>query len=72
MSSYHSSFTYLNKNSQEDFKWVITHFDPDNGETDSFLSQDQIYTESYNGMISKDLYKDNYKKILKDIDNIKD
>lgn len=49
MSSYHSSFTYLNKNSQQDFKWFIVHFDPDNGETDSYLSQEQVYTESYNG-----------------------
>lgn len=49
MSSYHTSFTYLNKNSYKDFKWIIVHFDPDNGETDSFLSQDQIYTDSYNG-----------------------
>lgn len=49
MSSYHSSFKYLNKKSDEDFGWIISHFDPDNGETDSYLSQDQIYTDSYNG-----------------------
>jgi hypothetical protein len=49
MSSYHSSFKYLNKKSDEDFGWIISHFDPDNGETDSYLSQDQVYTDSYNG-----------------------
>lgn len=49
MSSYHSSFKYLNKKSDEDFGWIISHFDPDNGETDSYLSQDQVYTDSYDG-----------------------
>ena len=49
MSSYHSSFSYLNKNSREDMHWLIVHFDADQGETDSYLSQEQIYTDSYNG-----------------------
>lgn len=49
MSSYHSNFTYLNKNSKDDYGWIIVHFDPDNGEMDSYLSQEQIYTDSYNG-----------------------
>ena len=49
MSSYHSSFSYLEKNSAKDFGWIISHFDPDNGETDSNLSQDQVYSDSYNG-----------------------
>ena len=49
MSSYHSSFKYLNKKSDEDFGWIITHFDPDNGENDSYLSQEQVYSNSYNG-----------------------
>lgn len=49
MSSYHSNFTYLNKNSDDDFKLLITHFDADEGETDSYLSQEQVYTDSYNG-----------------------
>jgi len=48
MSSYHSSFEYLQQKST-DFGWIISHFDPDNGETDSYLSQEQIYSESYNG-----------------------
>lgn len=29
--------------------WLIVHFDADEGETDSYLSQEQIYTDSYNG-----------------------
>ena len=49
MSSYHNSFSYLNKNSQDDLGWIITHFDADSGETDSYLSQEQVYTDSYNG-----------------------
>ena len=49
MSSYHSSFTYLEKDSQKDFKWIITHFDADNGETESYLSREQVYTESHDG-----------------------
>lgn len=49
MSSYHSSFKYLNKKSDEDFGWIIAHFDPDSGESDSYLSQDQVYSDSYNG-----------------------
>lgn len=47
MSSYHNSFNYLNKNSKNDFGWMIIAFDPDNGEMDSYLSQEQIYTDSY-------------------------
>lgn len=49
MSSYHSKFTYLNKNSKDDLGWIIVHFDPDSGETDSYLSQEQVYTDLYNG-----------------------
>lgn len=49
MSSYHSKFKYLNKDSSNDLGWMIVHFDADEGETDSYLSQDQIYTDSYNG-----------------------
>ena len=29
--------------------WLIAHFDADNGETDSYLSQDQVYSDSHNG-----------------------
>jgi hypothetical protein len=49
MSSYHSSFSYLNKNSKDNFQWLIVHFEADQGETDSYLSQEQIYTDSYSG-----------------------
>lgn len=48
MSSYHNSFSYLNKSSIDE-GWIIVAFDPDNGETDSYLDQEQIYTNSYNG-----------------------
>ena len=49
MSSYHTSFSYLNNNSLNDFGLIVTHFDVDQGETDSYLTQEQIYTDSYNG-----------------------
>ena len=48
MSSYHSSFRYLNKKS-DDLGLVIVHFNPDVGETDSYLSQEQVYTDSVKG-----------------------
>lgn len=49
MSSYHSSFSYLDKNSNTDFKWLIVHFDADNGETDGFMTQEQVFDETYRG-----------------------
>ena len=61
MSSYHSSFKYLDKKST-DLGWIIAHFDPDNGETDSYLSQDQIYTDSYNGT-KRTLYGTKYNSV---------
>ena len=48
MSSYHTSFSYLGKSSK-DMGWIIVAFDADEGATDSYLSQEQIYTDSYNG-----------------------
>ena len=62
MSSYHSSFKYLDKKSDEDFGWIIVHFDPDNGETDSYLSQEQIYSDSYNGT-KRTLYGTKYNSV---------
>jgi uncharacterized protein YuzE len=62
MSSYHSSFQYLNKKSDEDFGWIIAHFDPDNGETDSYLSQEQVYSNSYNGT-KRTLYGTKYNTV---------
>ena len=61
MSSYHSSFKYLDKKST-DLGWIIAHFDPDNGETDSYLSQEQIYSESYNGA-KRTLYGTKYTSV---------
>ena len=49
MSSYHAKFSYLNKNSKDNFNWRITHFEPDQGEMESGLSQEQIYADMYNG-----------------------
>ena len=49
MSSYHTSFSYLDKNSKDDFGWIIAAFDPDTGEMDGYFSQEQIYTDSYRG-----------------------
>jgi hypothetical protein len=48
VSSYHSGFKYLNQDSK-DKGWIIASFDPDSGEMDSYLSQEQIYTDSYKG-----------------------
>lgn len=62
MSSYHSSFTYLDKNSST-LKWIITHFEPDNGEQDSGLSQEQKYTESSNG-IKRNLYGTRWNSVV--------
>lgn len=51
MSSYHTSFTYLGKNSKEDFSLMIAHFsdNADSGETDTFLSTSAVYSDSYDG-----------------------
>lgn len=49
MSVYHNSFTYLGTNSLTDKNWIIAHFDPDSGETDSYLTKEQIYSDSYDG-----------------------
>lgn len=50
MSSYHTSFTYLDKNSYDDFNLQIVHFESgDSGEVDSYLSQEAIYADSTRG-----------------------
>lgn len=46
MASYHSSFKYLDKNSLDE-GFIICAFEPDDGLVDSFLSMEQVYTESY-------------------------
>ena len=55
MSSYHSSFSYLGKNSSDDFGWIICHFsdNADSGETDTFLSTSAVYSDSYDGTRQK-------------------
>lgn len=62
MSSYHSSFSYLGQNSAKNFGWIVGHFSPDEGETESYLSQDQIYTDSYNGT-KRTLYGTKYNTV---------
>lgn len=49
MSSYHSSFSYKNKNSFTDMNLIISSFEPDDGFTDTFLSMDPVYEENYDG-----------------------
>lgn len=55
MSSYHSSFSYLGKNSKDDFGLIICHFsdNADSGEADTFLSTDSVYSDSYDGTRQK-------------------
>lgn len=59
MSSYNSSFSYLGKNSATDFKWIISHFDADSGESETGLSTESIYTASADGT-SRNLYGTKY------------
>lgn len=63
MSSYHSSFGYLGKNSMVDYNLMITHFDNyDNGETESFLSLDPVYRDSYRNT-KRTLYGTKYNSV---------
>lgn len=63
MSSYHTSFTYLDKNSYDDFNLQIVHFDSgDSGETESYLSQDSIYADSPRGT-KRTLYGTKYNSV---------
>ena len=48
MSSYFPSFNYLGINSRER-GLVVSHFDADQGESDTFLGMEPIYTESADG-----------------------
>lgn len=59
MSSYHSSFSYLGKNSASDFHFIISHFDADSGESETGLSTESIYTASADGT-SRNLYGTKY------------
>jgi hypothetical protein len=58
MASYHSSFTYLDKNSA-DQGYIIAAFEPDNGFKDAFLGMDQVYEDYYDGT-KKFLYGTRY------------
>lgn len=49
MSSYHTSFNYLDQNSAKDYHLLVAAFEPDNGPMDSFLNMEQVYTESSDG-----------------------
>lgn len=47
MSSYYPSFNYMGVNSLKDKNLIVTHFDSgDDGEVDTFLSMEPIFTES--------------------------
>ena len=59
MSSYHSSFSYLGKNSASGFNWIISHFDADNGESETGFATESIYTASPDGT-SRNLYGTKY------------
>ena len=49
MSSYHDSFDYRGKNSFTDMNLIISSFEPDDGFTETFLSMDPVYEESFDG-----------------------
>lgn len=55
MSVYHNSFSYLGKNSKNDFDWLIAHFSDgaDSGETETFLSTSAVYSDSFDGTRQK-------------------
>ena len=49
MSSYYPSFNYMGYNSFEDKKLIVVAFDVDQGEIDTFLGMESIYTSNYDG-----------------------
>ena len=51
MSVYHTSFNYLDKNSNKDFGLIISHFSDgaDSGEMETFMSMDPVYTDNASG-----------------------
>lgn len=59
MSSYHTSFSYLNQNSKDNFNLIISHFDSDNGESETGLATESIYTASTDGS-RRNLYGTKY------------
>ena len=53
MAVYQKHFNYQNK-SNTDFGLCVVTFSPDNGESDSYLSMESIYTDNYNGTMRYD------------------
>ena len=49
MASYYPSFNYKGLNSLNDKNLIVVAFDADEGEMDTFLGMDPIYTEKYDG-----------------------
>ena len=49
MSSYYPSFSYKGFNSLNDKNLMVVAFDPDQGETDTFMGMEPIYTDKYDG-----------------------
>jgi hypothetical protein len=58
MASYHTSLSYLGKNSADE-GYIITSFEPDDGFKDAFLDMDQIIEDYYDGT-KKFLYGTRY------------
>ena len=59
MSSYHNSFSYLGQNSIDNFNLAVAHFDADNGESETGLSTESIYSASADGT-KRNLYGTKY------------
>jgi len=53
MAVYQRRFSYNNRNNAEFGLRVVT-FNPDDGEVDSFLSMESVYTDNYNGTMRHD------------------
>ena len=53
MAIYQKKFTYRDK-SNKDFGLIVVAFDPDNGEVDSYLGIDSVFTDKYNGTYRND------------------
>lgn len=63
MSSYHTSFSYLNKNSLKDYNLIISHIEnSDVGEVESYLSLTPVYHDSYRGT-KRHLYGTKYSNV---------
>lgn len=64
MSSYHTSFKYLNGDSYVDYNLIITHIEnADVGLVDSYLSVDPVYRSLYDGT-KRHLYGTKYNNVM--------